>query len=78
MEKREKCATKRCRGDVALIYLGKLYCQKCYERICDKEDKHTFYCELCNQSFIHIEQHFKDVHPDVYAITKKKVWRQYK
>lgn len=37
--KREKCATKFCRGEVALIYLRKPLCQECYEKICDEEDK---------------------------------------
>lgn len=35
----EKCATKFCRGEIALTYLGKPLCQKCYERICDEEEK---------------------------------------
>lgn len=42
--KKEKCATKFCRGEIALIYLGKPLCQECYERICDEEDKEIIKC----------------------------------
>lgn len=35
----DKCNTKYCRGKVALIYLKKPLCQKCYEKVCDEELK---------------------------------------
>ena len=41
---KEKCATKFCRGEIALTYLGKTLCQECYERICDEEDKEIMKC----------------------------------
>jgi len=36
---KEKCATKYCRGEIALIYKGKPLCQPCYEKLCDEEDR---------------------------------------
>lgn len=35
----DKCSMKRCRNEPDLEYLGRLLCQRCYEDICDKEDK---------------------------------------
>ena len=36
----DKCVTKHCRGEIALIYLGKPLCQDCYEKVCDEEEHH--------------------------------------
>jgi hypothetical protein len=33
-----RCATPRCKGEVALTHLGKPLCQKCWERQCQTED----------------------------------------
>ena len=41
----DKCSTKRCRGEIALIYLGKPLCQDCYNKICDKEEQ----CLTCKE-----------------------------
>ena len=36
-----KCATPRCKGEVALTHLGKPLCQKCWERQCKSENENT-------------------------------------
>jgi len=35
----DRCSTKYCRGEVAVVYLGRPLCQGCYERVCDMEDQ---------------------------------------
>ena len=35
---KDNCATKYCRGKVALTYLGVPLCQECYEKKCDDEE----------------------------------------
>lgn len=43
----DKCATKRCRNDSELFYLGKPLCDNCWVKQCEESDKNWH------------EQHFK-------------------
>lgn len=35
---KEKCSTKYCRNEVVVKHLGKLYCEKCYDKLCKEGD----------------------------------------
>ncbi len=35
---KEKCATKNCRGEVDIIYLGRPLCDRCFSKTCDEQD----------------------------------------
>lgn len=35
----DKCSTKFCHNEADLTYLGKPFCQDCFEKICDAEDQ---------------------------------------
>lgn len=39
LSKNDRCTKKDCRNEWEIIYLGDKICQRCFDKICEEQDK---------------------------------------